>query len=147
MPLQGGATPDFITGITARLVTKIDKNARPEWSPAELSDVDPSWAQSTFFDSKTSEYVKNAPRLSPGPSGKTDADIDLGFWALPRERAVRAYVIGDAKDSGEYAITLEDLVTRFERRKEGKKGVRAKIEEIVSRCCEVQDGGWLKWKA
>lgn len=144
---QTGATPDFITGITAVLIDKIPKDARPAWSPAELNDVDTAWARSAFFDSKTSEYVKNAPRLSPPPSGKTDADIDLGFWALPRERNVRAYVNGDAKDSGDYAITLEDVVAKFERRKDGKKGVRAKVEEIVSRCCEVQEGGWLKWKA
>jgi len=73
--------------------------------------------------------------------------MDIGFWALPRERSVRANVVGEAKDSGANALNLEQLVAKFEKRKDGKKGVRAKIEEIVSRCCEVQEGGWLKWKA
>lgn len=124
----------------------LEKNkGRPAWSPSSLGEVDTAWARSTFFDSKTSEYVKNAPRLSP--TGKTDADTDLSFWALPRERAIRAAIVGDAKDSGNYALNLDQLVAKFERRKDSKRGVRAKIEEIVNRCCEVQDGGWLKWKA
>ena len=118
---------------------------RPAWSPSELSDVDSNWARTTFFDPRKSDYVRNAPRLSP--SGRTDADMDIGFWALPRERSVRANVVGEAKDSGANALNLEQLVAKFEKRKDGKKGVRAKIEEIVSRCCEVQEGSWLKWKA
>lgn len=98
-----------------------------------------------FFDSQSSNYVKNAPRLKP--TGKTDADIDLSFWALPRESNVRAAIMGDAKDSGDYALSLAQLVKKFERRKDSKRGVRAKVEEIVQRCCKVQEGGWLKWKA
>ncbi|KAF8323083.1 3-hydroxyisobutyryl-coenzyme A hydrolase [Clavulina sp. PMI_390] len=141
-----GGTPDFIKGINAVLIDKLPKDQRPDWSPSTLAEVDPSWVKSTFFDSRLSSYVRDAPRLSPGPSGKTDADLDLNFWALPRERNVRAYVLGEAKDSGEYAISFEDLVTRFERRKSGKKGVRAKLQEIVDRCCDVEEGGWLKWK-
>jgi hypothetical protein len=39
------------------------------------------------------------------------------------------------------------LIKRFEKRMTNKRGVRAKIEEIVERCCEIDEGGWLKWKA
>jgi 3-hydroxyisobutyryl-CoA hydrolase len=55
--------------------------------------------------------------------------------------------VGEAKDSGANALNLEQLVAKFEKRKGWKKGVRTKIEEIVNRCCEIEEGGWLKWKA
>lgn len=139
---QSGASPDFITGVTAVLIEK--SKGRPTWSPSTVSEVPTESTIETFF-SPSSEYVSSAPRLQP--TGRTDADTDLNFWALPRERTIRATVIGEAKDSGMHALNIDLLVKRFEKRTNNKVGVKAKIEEIVNRCCEVDEGGWLKWKA
>lgn len=132
-------------------IDRKDKNARAVWSPSSLSDVSPEWVHSTFFSASESPYLKSSPRITPGPSGRSAADLNLGHWALPSESALRTFISGAAEDSGDFAVNVDEVVKKFEHADRkggsggGKKGVRGKVEEVVGRCCEVKDG-WLKWK-
>ncbi|KAF8323640.1 ClpP/crotonase-like domain-containing protein [Cantharellus anzutake] len=133
-----GGSPDFITGVTAVLFEK--SKSRPNWSPSTLPEISQSQIISTFFD-PTSPYVSNAPRLQ---TPRTSVQISLSHYALPTESEIRALVMSD--NGGENALTREEVVERLEVNKSGKKGVRAKVGEVIDRQCETFQGEYLRWK-
>lgn len=85
----------------------------------------------------------SAPRIR---TERTSASVNLGYYALPSENDIGAFLLGYTNDSGASAVTTEEVVARFETKMKGKPGIRAKVEEVTGRRCEKVDGGWLKWK-
>jgi len=135
---SSGTSPDFTTGVTAVLIDK--SKSRPAWSPSTLAEASQSQIISTFFD-HSSPHVSNAPRLQ---TSRTSAQINLSYYALPSESEIRALIMSD--NGGENALTTEEAIERFERMKKGKRGVRAKVEEVIARQCEKFQGEYLRWK-
>lgn len=146
--LQSGVSPDFQTGVTAVLVQKV--KTRPEWSPAHLHEVDDGEVLDTFFNKFTPEKG-TAPLLSPPSYLPSPTELsDPMRYALPTEAEIRSMVDGSHRNSGATEITLEELLSNFERMRGNKAGMREKILEVVQRKCTSEqdkhmDKKWLKW--
>ncbi|KAF9508903.1 hypothetical protein BS47DRAFT_1414311 [Hydnum rufescens UP504] len=133
-----GATPDFNTGVTSVLVNKDPANKRPNWSPSTLEEVSRAYVWDTFF-SPTSPYVMSAPRIQ---TERPLPGINLGYYALPSENDVGAFVLENTTHSG---VSVEEVVAHFEATTRGKSGVRFKVKEVLARRCETMKDGRLKW--
>ncbi|GAA6061671.1 hypothetical protein JCM10212_000854 [Sporobolomyces blumeae] len=158
---------DFRTGVTEFLIKKIKpEDEKPHWSPPTLADVTPESLQRTFFSSpapfenppvptfnprtatnkakgnNTNKGVGQAERLNPLPAYKVHPYAKFG---LPTERRIEQVVKGEAKDSGDYALTRREVVERFVKLQPGKVGVREKVEEVLDRRTVVADQDTLRW--
>ncbi|CAA7271582.1 unnamed protein product [Cyclocybe aegerita] len=143
-----GASPDFLTGVKAVLVTK--SKDKPEWSPTSLKEVTPE-ILSRFFDPQ-SPYLADAPKLD-FPEEQTSAKLGNPLkYALPTEEEIASVVIGShGSAGGNLGLRFEEVVARFAELRGGKLGVKEKVTEVVNRRCELTDNAdgnfvWLKWK-
>ena len=144
--------------MTAVLVHK--KKDRPKWnidSPADKA-LDADSISKQFFD-KSGGIKTDRPTLDLQPpsvsnplDGKSDSTWGrFGRYGLPTELEVEATVEGYAPHSGAYKVTEQELIERILDDKGETGGPRAaevetKIKEIVSRLCDVKEGGYLDWK-
>ncbi|KAL5636501.1 hypothetical protein ACGC1H_000455 [Rhizoctonia solani] len=133
-----GASPDFITGVTHLLINK--ERSRAAWSPATLEDT-PDDVIKNFFDD--SPYLKRAPRLEL--NRKIIPGDKFFRYALPNEATIEAAVKGSLPGSGSFALTPTELVSSFERRCGQKAGLRQKIQDVIDRKCQLEDG-YLTWR-
>lgn len=121
---------DFIEGVSARLIRKPAET--PKWQPASLSEVS--------MDDVDRYFVKRGQeQLQLYNRGQTASFLQYphGWIGLPTEAAVREVVEQGGKSKS-------DVVRHFVRLKEGKLGVKEKVEEIVGRKTSVVDGA-LVW--
>jgi len=142
-----GASPDFITGVKAKFVDRIEDSERPNWSPASLDEVSEEEVVAKFFDTK-SPYLTLAPELTIPADSTPGTRLDPEKYALPSESKIGSEV--KAFDDGR-GIQYEKLLQIFTKLQPGKLGVKEKIYEVVQRRCELADGGIgnkirLKWK-
>lgn len=66
-------------------------------------------------------------------------------YGLPTEDELQALVRGSHVSSGPGALTLQELITKAEDLRGGKRGVAGKVQEVVSRRCAVDQDGYLQW--
>lgn len=125
------AHPDFVTGVTARLISK--QKGRPDWKPNTLEEV-------------TREQV--AEFFSENPSGLTLLnkehsaqyhDYPHAWVGLPRESEVKRFVQSANPESKDFVVQyfLED--------KNQKMGTKEKVEEILERKTKAKKDGRLEW--
>lgn len=126
-----------------------DKAERPAWSPSTIAEVPDDKIVFNFF-SADSPYLRSAPTLErPAWLEKAEPSNPMRF-ALPREEEIGNVVKGSDGSSSAFAVTLDQLLSRFESRRRGKEGVEEKIREVVKRRCRVEpdsSGEWLVWKS
>ncbi|GAA5890979.1 hypothetical protein JCM5296_001249 [Sporobolomyces johnsonii] len=142
---------DFKTGVTEFLIKKIKpEDVRPPWSPSTLPEVTDAHIQRTFFaspppftnppvaqlDLSRKDRVKALPPYRTSPHAR---------FALPSENRIAEVVRGEAKDSGDYAMTRREVVERFVHEFAGKVGVREKVEEVLDRRTVVGEQDTLRW--
>ncbi|THH06710.1 hypothetical protein EW145_g3897 [Phellinidium pouzarii] len=136
-----GASPDFTTGVTKVLVEG-DRENRPAWSPASLSQVSKALVKQFFDDS---EYLSVAPELSL----EEDMAANNGHFnnfGLPSEIEIKQIVRGEHKQSGALALTLDELIQKFRSMRGDKNGLDLKVSEVVERKCDCDAEGYLRWK-
>jgi len=138
-----GASPDFITGVKARIVDRIDDSERPLWSPANLEDVSAE-VVANFFEPK-SPYLTLAPKLTIPADLTSGTTVNPEKYALPSEKEIGLRVNYGKR------IQFKDLLQKFTEEQPGKLGVKEKIYEVVQRRCELTENAngnkiWLKWK-
>ena len=102
-----------------------------------------------FFDD--SSFVKRAPVLElDEDTGKNVQHIHPMTYALPTEVEIGKVVRGELKQSGAYALTLPEVLDKFLRKTNNKRGVEEKVREVIARKCEVVDDPnyhqCLRWK-
>ncbi|GAA5945939.1 hypothetical protein JCM1841_002063 [Sporobolomyces salmonicolor] len=142
---------DFKTGVTEFLIKKIKpEDVLPPWTPATLPEVTDQHIQRTFFASpppftnppvsKLNLSRKNRPNALPAYKVSPHAR-----FALPTENRIAEVVRGEAKDSGDYAMTRKEVVARFVAEFAGKVGVREKVEEVLDRRTVVGEQDTLRW--
>lgn len=121
---------DFIEGVSARLIRKPAQT--PKWQPATLSKVGMDDVD-RYFVTRGQEQLQLYNR------GQTASFLQYphAWIGLPTEDSVREVVEQGGKSKG-------DVVRHFVRLKEGKLGVKEKVEEIVSRKTSVVEGA-LVW--
>ncbi|KAI8964045.1 ClpP/crotonase [Daldinia sp. FL1419] len=119
---------DFVEGVTARLRTR----KPPQWNPAKLEDVSVDIVDPFF-------------QLSSGPAKLnlvTDRDYSeypYRSFGIPTEEDVETAV--KESRSSRYEIR-EQLV----RKKNGRQGIGAIVDEILSRKTTVNEEGKAEWK-
>ena len=142
--MQNGASPDFVTGVTAVLEKAPGK---PNWRPSTLAEVSEKSVVQDFF-SPTSKYLKSKPDFYP-TAGFSQPKHPMRY-ALPSQESIMLYVTQDTPGSGGLAVTRDQVLQHFEQQTKGKGGVRDKVSEVLDRMCEEEvskDGkGWLRWK-
>ncbi|GJJ13106.1 hypothetical protein Clacol_007356 [Clathrus columnatus] len=125
-----GASPDFITGVTAVLVDKF--KGRPAWVPEYVSAVMDDHIEKTYFDSNSPFWIGK---------GELDFVVDsqqpYPNFGLPFEEEIKLRVTGAHTDSGGMSLDLEELIQQCESSRPGKHGVREKVLEIVQRRCKI----------
>jgi 3-hydroxyisobutyryl-CoA hydrolase len=121
------AHPDFVEGVTARLMNK--PPTEPQWTPPSLQDV-------------TSDDVDRFFRI-PAGEGRLQLlqkqvdykEYPYAQYALPSESAVLRRV---AEGKARYK---DEIVGEFVQQWEGKDGVMSKVEEILERKTEETKDG------
>ncbi|KAL8291820.1 hypothetical protein RQP46_002078 [Phenoliferia psychrophenolica] len=135
--------PDFKEGVTALLIEK----RPPVWSPPTLSAVSDSSILSTFFSSPPPFSNPPLPPISfATPGGPAYKAYPHARFSLPSEEEIRAFVVGEAKGSGDHALNRSDLIGKVAATRAGKVGVKEKVDEVIRRKCEVGQDGYLKWR-
>lgn len=123
------AHPDFVEGVTARLVSKPPR--QPTWSPAShtaLSDADID----NFF-----RIPKGETRLPLIGGGKDYKTYPHERFALPSEKTIEKFV----RDTGK---SKKAVVNSFVESWGEKEGVREKVAEVLARKTVKTEQG-LKW--
>ncbi|KAI2781593.1 ClpP/crotonase [Daldinia loculata] len=121
--------PDFIEGVTARLVSK----ETPKWQPASLEDIPPD-----------SKIVEPFFQQSGGPSqlnlvtDRSYSEYPYQSFGVPTEQDVE--VIVREGRSSRYEVR-EELV----RKKNGRQGIATIVDEILSRKTIVNEEGKAEW--
>lgn len=122
--------PDFVTGVTARLISK--EKGRPKWSPNQLEDVTREEVNEFFANEPSGLQVLNTAEEAQYQ------DYPAAWIGLPRESEVEELVRKPP------IKTKQQIVEHFLAQKEGKMGVREKVEEILSRKARRTKDG-LAW--
>ena len=122
--------PDFVEGVSARLINK--PPTTPKWNPPTLEGVSDQDIDDIFTVAGAQMLQLAAEGNWPEyPSGKT-----IG---LPRERDVQLMV-------GNTPASRQDVVKKMLAQRNGKAGVREKVEEILERMCTENEEGQLIWR-
>lgn len=110
--------PDFIEGVTARLINRTKE--RPNWSPNTLEEVTDEQVDA-FFRQVSEERLA---LLDIGKRGRY-TKYPHAYLGLPTEKEILAFV--------EEGRSTEEIVKYFIKEKDGKVGVREKVEEVMER--------------
>ncbi|OJD14663.1 hypothetical protein AJ78_05016 [Emergomyces pasteurianus Ep9510] len=111
------AHPDFVEGVTARLVNK--PATEPAWKPAKLEEV-------------TDEAVHEFFRIQPGESRMPLLNVDADYMEYPHKR----FALPSEKEILEFARSRQGSTTavdEFVSLRGHKDGVREKYLEVVKR--------------
>ncbi|KAK0264415.1 3-hydroxyisobutyryl-CoA hydrolase [Friedmanniomyces endolithicus] len=128
--------PDFVEGVSALLINK--PKTTPKWSPSTLEEVTEKTVMEFFVGEEEAE-LELLPAAS-GEGSRSYTDYPHAWVGLPREREVREFVLGrNGVDS------VEEVVKHFVNLRDGKQGVKEKVEEILARKGELS-GNRLGWK-
>ncbi|KAL8692893.1 MAG: hypothetical protein Q9224_003869 [Gallowayella concinna] len=123
--------PDFVNGVSARLIHKPATKA--QWDPSTVEGVSNEAVESFF---RVAEGEESLRLLTQGLDyDRYPYERDLG---LPREEHIEQVVKDKARGK-------EDLIDVLVEAKEGKIGVREKVEEVLGRRSEVKEGV-VVWK-
>lgn len=130
------AHPDFVEGVSARLMSKPPRD--PVWQPSSLDQVGTEDVD-RFFRPK--DGVEQLTLLEPAP-GMRDVDYHdypHAMFALPREAAIEAVVRSHGKEGS------KSVVTEVLRQWDQKEGVREKVMDVLARRT-TNNGGQLVWQ-
>lgn len=128
------AHPDFVEGVSARLIRKPAE--RPQWRPENFEDVSPQTVDA-FFDFPDGGERLQLLNAGPGADYQTYPHRWIG---LPLERDVEMQV-------RKTKSTREDVLKYFMQENRGKQGVQEKVSEILERKTDSSADGSLEWKA
>lgn len=128
------AHPDFVAGVSARLLHK--PPTRPQWEPSALEAVSAEDVEAFF---RIEEGEEGLQLLTQGRDyERYPFERILG---LPREEHVEEVVM-----SGGLKRRRGEVVGQIVEGKEGQIGVREKVEEVLDRRCGVDEEGKLVWR-
>jgi 3-hydroxyisobutyryl-CoA hydrolase len=111
--------PDFVEGVTARLIER--SKERPNWAPNQLEDVTESQV-GEFFKQVRGEKLG----LLESGSHAQFKEYPHAKLALPTEEEILAVYKGGN-------VMKEEVIQHFIKDRDGKVGVREKVEEVLER--------------
>lgn len=111
------AHPDFVEGVTARLIKRIPAGERPDWKPNTFDKITTEEVDDFFRQRST------LPLINKGE--KADYKEYPHAWiGLPKEKEILAELTTKSREEA-----LQSLMEKYE----GKQGVREKFAEVVER--------------
>ncbi|KAF2835390.1 mitochondrial 3-hydroxyisobutyryl-CoA hydrolase [Patellaria atrata CBS 101060] len=119
---------DFVEGVTARLIER--KKERPNWQPNSFEDATPESIDAFF------QPAGQTLSLLEKGEGASYKDYPHAWIGLPREREIMGFVNEGGKNR-------EEVVAYFLQSKDGKMGVREKVDEVLERLAQVDTDGTL----
>ena len=129
--------PDFVEGVSAKLIRKSSKGEEPvapKWQASSLDEVSWNDVDNFFVTSRNEQPLK---LLNQGPLA-TYRTYPHAWLGLPTEADVKAVV-----DRG--VISTSDVVRDFMINREGKLGVKEKVSEILKRKTWIDENKQLVW--
>ena len=144
--------PDFVTGVSCTLgpQRKEYKGKRPPWLPATLPEVTQQHVRDVFFSGTHGAETKLPALHGGGGGGQKKQKGYMAYphaaLALPTEKQIGQVVKGEAKNSGSFAVSRDEVLAYFEGEWNGKIGVRHKVEEVLDRRTQRQEDGTLRWR-
>jgi len=121
--------PDFVEGVTKQLSKQ--GRGKPQWTPATLGAT-PEDIVEPFFDTTGQEPMKFIN------SGVNFKEYPRGWIGLPTEKTIRSMV-------GQGPVQRVELMERVLKEWKGKKGVREKMEDVISRKIQFNNSGAAVW--
>ena len=122
--------PDFVEGVSAKLINK--PPTPPKWKPSTLQEVSDKDIDRIFAVAGSKMLQLAADGNWPEyPFGK-----EIG---LPKERDVQLMVM-------DMPATKQNLLRKMVSQRNGKVGVREKVEEVLQRMCTETEEGYLVWR-
>ncbi|KAI0881043.1 ClpP/crotonase [Annulohypoxylon maeteangense] len=125
--------PDFNEGVTALLISEERPRPTPKWQPATLEDIQP--------ESNITDPFFSLSRDLPALDLLVDRDYNeypYQSFGVPTELDVETVVTQNGLSR--YAVR-EELV----RKKKGRQGIGAIVDEILARKTIVNDDGKAEW--
>ncbi|WEW61031.1 3-hydroxyisobutyryl-CoA hydrolase [Emydomyces testavorans] len=124
------AHPDFVEGVTARLINK--PPTEPNWKPATLEEV---------IDEDVDEFF----RIPPGETRMPLLNPEIDYmeyphrrFALPSEQEIRRFV---QESKASKTLTIKE----FNKRWGEKEGVKSKVSEVLARKTVAKEDGGREW--
>ncbi|KAK9365503.1 ClpP/crotonase-like domain-containing protein [Lipomyces kononenkoae] len=133
--------PDFHTGVSYRLVEK--ETGRANWQDATNIDVVRKfWPNGTngVPESLQAEFDKLDQLGQDRPADQVAYKEYPFHNGLPTEKEVEQFVLGEARNSGPFLPTKEEVVEYFVTEYRDKIGVREKVAEILDRKTQIVKG-------
>jgi len=124
--------PDFGSGVSARLINKPPTD--PVWDPPKLEDVTEKQVNKFFLNKG-----KSSLELLGGMGTRPYMEYPFRM-GLVREEKIETVV----REGG---MRRKGVLRKFVNESRGKVGVKEKVEEVLDRCCEVDEEGNLHWKS
>lgn len=121
--------PDFVTGVSAKLIERLP--GTPKWNPPRLENVSAADVDA-FFEVQGKSPL---PLIGEALGWK---DYAFAYLALPREAEIRQAVLEGGKSP-------EGVIDALVKGRNGKLGVREKVEDVLERMCEVNGTGEMVW--
>jgi 3-hydroxyisobutyryl-CoA hydrolase len=115
------AHPDFVEGVTARLIER--KKERPNWQPNTLEDVTEDQVRAFFR-----KGLGGGLELLENGQASDYRNYPFAKLALPTEEEILREI-----GEGNGRKMKEEVVQHFVKERNGKVGVREKVEEVVER--------------
>lgn len=131
------AHPDFVEGVSARLINK--PPTKPQWQPSKLEDVSTATVQEFFTLPKGMKEITFV-EAAPGALNHQYTDYPHAKFALPRESDIEAVVREYGQQGGSKKVT-EVLLRQWE----NKLGVEEKVKEVLARKT-ISSNGNVTWK-
>lgn len=126
--------PDFTSGVSARLIHK--PRTIPIWEPSTVHEVQDSAVDKYFL-------TEGEKRLTlPGEGTYKEYPTRM---RLPTEQEVRKAVEQVTQTEKIPRDLKWKVVNKMLKDRNGKLGVKEKVEEVLERKCGVDDKGWLTW--
>ena len=122
------AHPDFVNGVTAKLIEKPPVKA--VWDPPSLEKVSNEDVD-RFFDTVGENRL---PLFTDGDY----LHYPFGYLGLPTEDAVRQVVV-------QGNVRGRDVLNHFAKQRYEKPGLVEKLEDILARMCSTDGEGVLTW--
>ncbi|KAK9235199.1 ClpP/crotonase-like domain-containing protein [Lipomyces kononenkoae] len=131
--------PDFQTGVSYRLVEK--QNGRADWEDASNVDITKFWPKGNEVPESLQATFAELDQLGHDRSAEEVAYKEYPFHnSLPTEKEVEQFVLGEARNSGPFLATKEEVIEYFLVEYRGKIGVREKVAEILDRKTQIVKG-------
>lgn len=125
--------PDFVEGVSARLLSLERPRPDPKWQPTSLEVVNPEDnIEAPFF-----QVAEDLPKLKL-LTNRDYNEYPYNSFGVPTEEEVKNIVLEGKK-------TPREVVGHFAARKKGRQGISTIVEEILSRKTTIDPGGRALW--